>query len=655
MVENSLGRLWMTLHPESSLISEMPYYIATPEGQTDVIPEDIHSAKDILFLDPCVGSGHILVYAFDLFCKMYEEEGEQTKDIPALILENNLYGIDIDRRCYQLASFALTMKARAYYRRYLRHTVSPNVLALQPIDHDTIASTGAWPSKSLMWQFEHIDTIGSLLKITPEECTAIQVESGLFGERQRLLKKQAEYLSRGYHCVVTNPPYLGKGIGDKLKDFMHLVYPNSESDTMAAFMERSLDYSMVKGKISMINMHSWMFNTIYKKLRFFILENVQIDNMIHLGTRAFEEIGGEVVQSTSFVLAKHSPSVADYFRLVDGVNSKDKEEMFLNRDNRYSNIHQSNFSQLPGCPIAYRISNAIACKFKNNKTIKEVCRPSKGMMPGSSFLLYIWEVNHCNIEVSVKTHQESLLSNKKWYLYYKGGPLRRWYGNLEFIVNYLHDGNNGANLGDRNPSIYFKDNIHWSKISSGKFSARKGMVGALYDDAACQCMVYNSKDYYYILALLNSPFTQTVLRLLNETMNYSPGEVAKIPYICKNDYIGFINTLVEDNIAISKQDWDSHETSWDFQRNPLWEQQLVTILFEMQEQGIMSEDATIDDIGPFNLPDLLQPLEILVENYESEWEDLFHQLHRNEEELNRKFIEIYGLQEELTPDVPLDE
>ena len=656
MVENSLGRIWMTLHPDSRLIDEMPYYIPTPEGQTDTIPEDIHSAQDIRFIDPCMGSGHILVYAFDLFCKMYEEEGYQAREIPALILQNNIYGLDIDRRCYQLASFALTMKGRAYHSRYLRKIVMPNVMALQNIDHDTIDASGSWGQKSLMWQFENIDTIGSLLKITPEECAAIRVDKGTFvSYNQQILKTQAEYLSRKYHVVVTNPPYLGKGLGDKLKEYLHSEYPNSESDTMTAFMECSIRLSEENGKIAMINMHSWMFNTTYRQLRTYILENVQIDNMLHLGTRAFEEIGGEVVQSTSFVLAKHLPSVADYFRLVDGIDSKSKEQMFLNRENCYSNIHQSNFKDLPGHPIAYRVSNTIADIFKDNKSISEVCRPSKGMMPGSSFLLNIWEVSRSNIEISVKNHEDSKQSNKNWYLYYKGGPLRRWYGNLEFIVDYLHDGNNGANLGDRNPTIYFKDNINWSKISSGKFAARRGREGALYDDAACQCMVYNETNYYYILALLNSPFTQIVLRLLNETMNYSPGEVAKIPYRHSAEHEEIIDKLTEDNISISKADWDSHETSWDFQRNPLWEQQLDIIFDEMRERGVFSEDATIDDIGPFNLPELLQPLEILVENYQSEWEDRFHQLHRNEEELNRQFIEIYGLQDELTPDVPLDE
>lgn len=244
MVENSLGRIWMTLHPDSRLIDDMPYYIKPTEGQTDVIPEDIHSVQDIRFIDPCMGSGHVLVYAFDLFCKMYEEEGQMHKDIPTLILQNNIYGMDIDRRCYQLASFALTMKARAYYSRYLRRTVNPNVIALQNIDHDTIDASGAWGQKSLMWQFENIDTIGSLLKVTPEDCAAIRVDSGLFGVNKQILKTQAEYLSRGYHCVITNPPYLGKGMGDALKLYIEKEYPNTKGDCMATFMERCLDFSV---------------------------------------------------------------------------------------------------------------------------------------------------------------------------------------------------------------------------------------------------------------------------------------------------------------------------------------------------------------------------------------------------------------------------
>ena len=297
MVENSLGRIWMTLHPESRLIDEMPYYIQTPEGQTDTIPEDIHSVQDIRFIDPCMGSGHVLVYAFELFCKMYEEEGYQTREIPALILQNNIYGLDIDCRCYQLASFALTMKGRAYYSRYLRKVVEPNVIALQPIDHDTIDASGSWGQKSLIWQFENIDTIGSLLKVTPEECAAIHVDSGLFGVNQQVLKTQAKYLSRKYHVVVTNPPYLGKGLGDELKTYVTKQYPNSKADIMATFMERCFEMIPNYGKYAMINMHSWMFLSSYEELRNSIIRTQSVDSLLHLGPHTFDEISGEIVQN----------------------------------------------------------------------------------------------------------------------------------------------------------------------------------------------------------------------------------------------------------------------------------------------------------------------------------------------------------------------
>ena len=326
MVENSLGRIWMTLHPESRLIDEMPYYIATPEGQTDTIPEDIHSVQDIRFIDPCMGSGHVLVYAFDLFCKMYEEEGYQTREIPALILQNNIFGLDIDRRCYQLASFALTMKGRAYYSRYLRKVVEPNVIALQPIDHDTIDASGSWGQKSLMWQFENIDTIGSLLKVTPEECAAIHVDSGLFGVNQKILKTQAEYLSGKYHCVVTNPPYLGKGLGDELKMY-----------------------------------------------RCKFLENTCIDSLLHLGAHAFDEIGGEVVQSVTFTLANHSNGSGNYYRLIEGKDSKQKESLFTNalttKDSHivFEQIEQKVFDIIPGKAFGYWFSDYERNLFVHNK------------------------------------------------------------------------------------------------------------------------------------------------------------------------------------------------------------------------------------------------------------------------------------------------
>ena len=324
MVENTLGRIWTTLHPDTALKAEMPYYIEPADNQPDPIPEDIQSVKDIRFIDPCMGSGHVLVYAFDLLCKMYEEEGYRTKEIPALILENNLYGMDIDKRCYQLASFALTMKANAYYSRYLRRKpVEPNVIFLENIDHETIAASGNWDEKSLIWQFENIDTIGSLLKVTKEEYEAIQVGNNLFGENAQKLKREAEYLSRGYHCVVTNPPYLGKGFCDVLKAYVQKEYPNSKADTMATFMERCMEYCTPKGKMAMINMQSWMFLSSFEKLRKDIIEHYQIDSLLHLGAHTFDELNGEIVQNAAFVISKYylNPQGC-YYDLTEGLDRK---------------------------------------------------------------------------------------------------------------------------------------------------------------------------------------------------------------------------------------------------------------------------------------------------------------------------------------------
>lgn len=652
MVENSLGRIWMTLHPDSRLIDDMPYYIPTPEGQIDTIPEDIHSVQDIRFIDPCMGSGHILVYAFDLFCKMYEEEGYQTREIPALILQNNIYGLDIDRRCYQLASFALTMKGRAYHSRYLRKVEEPNVIALQPIDHDTIDASGSWGQKSLMWQFENIDTIGSLLKVTPEECAAIRVDKGTFvSYNQQILKTQAEYLSRKYHCVVTNPPYLGKGFCDELKTYILSNYPNSKSDTMATFMERGLELCVSNGKMSMVNMQSWMFLSSYEKLRYYLLSTYNIDSLLHLGPHAFDEIGGEVVQSVTFVIANHKPSIngGTYYRLIEGDNSNSKENTFLKRENGFIGIHESDFFSIPGKPLCYWISEMTQNAYKNS-LLSNYAIFKRGIGTGdNNRFLRLWH------EIS----QDKAMS--KWFKYNKGGSFRKWYGNRDYVVNWENDGyeikNNYTADGilssrPQNLQYNFIKNISYSSLTHGKISFRY-YEGFINDQAGNYFVVNQEDNYSFILALLNSSVANYFKSIKNNTLNITADDLLNIPVIGINDNLLF--NRVQSSLEISRLDWDAHETSWDFQRNPLWEQQLDIILDEMRERGVFSEDATIDDIGPFNLPDLHQPLEILVENYESEWEDLFHQLHRNEEELNRKFIEIYGLQDELTPDVPLDE
>jgi hypothetical protein len=648
MVENSLGRIWMTLHPESSLIKEMPYYIATPDGQTDTIPEDIHSARDIRFIDPCMGSGHILVYAFDLLAKMYEEEGEQTKDIPTLILENNLYGIDIDRRCYQLASFALTMKARAYYRRYLRNTVNPHVIALEKIDRDVIESAGTWDVKSLMWQFENIDTIGSLLKVTSEECEAIKVNEGIFRERQRLLKTQAEYLSRKYHCVVTNPPYLGKGIGDNLKAYVTKVYPDSKSNIMATFMERGFDLCEVKGKLSMINIQSWMFTSFYEDLRNKLLKNYQIDNLLHLGAHAFDEIGGEVVQCASFVLCKCAPSSGVYFKLTEGRNSSEKESMFLRKENCFINVIQKKLLSTPGQVIGYWISPSCFEYFSKATEHEFVATQGMATCDNNRFLRQWFEVPVSKLKLNCKSLEDAKLSGKKWFPYNKGGEKRRWYGNHEFVINWENDGLEVKEYASflyksysrtiKNINYYFKSCISWSDITSGNNSFRYYPNGFIFDVSGMSCFV--QADIYNWIGVLNTKFYSKLAKLINPTLHFQVGDFRKLPFV----EVGRLpfESLVKLNISISQQDWDSHETSWDFKTN-----ELLRLALGLSPNQV--DSSTMSDVCRS------VSIESLVSQYKTYWKEQFMQLHSNEEELNRKFIEIYGLQDELTPDVPLGE
>ena len=660
MVENSLGRIWMTLHPESRLIDDMPYYIPTPEGQIDTIPEDIHSAQDIRFIDPCMGSGHILVYAFDLFCKMYEEEGYQTREIPALILQNNIYGLDIDRRCYQLASFALTMKGRAYYSRYLRKIVMPNVMALQNIDRDTIEASGSWGDKSLLWQFENIDTIGSLLKITPEECAAIRVEKGLFGYNQQILKTQVEYLSRKYHCVVTNPPYLGKGMGDALKKYIVDTYPNTKGDCMATFMERCLDFNCHAGKTAMINQDSWMFTSSYEEFRHnFLDSDVQIENLIHLGPHAFAEIGGEKVKTTTFVVGKYkSDNKGCYISVYDAKYHYEKESLSLEAIRNHScgwfyQVSQNAFSHIAGNPISFWGTDKIYETFTRNRSLSAVANPCVGLQTADNdrFLRSWFEVAYSRTDFGCKNAALAARSQKKWFPYNKGGSARRWYGNQELVVNWEHDGLEiksypGAVV--RNPTFYFRKSISWGLISGPLF--RFFPEGFIYDVQGMSTFYGSEQQMYKDIAWLNTKVFNAASRIISPAGHIQIGEIGNMP--CCDNPCENIEETAKDNISISKYDWDSHETSWNFKRNPLWEQQLEVFVDELAET---MPDLTVDDIEDYHAPDLLQPLSVLVANYESKWEGLFYKLHSNEEELNRKFIEIYGLQDELTPDVPLDE
>ena len=625
MVENSLGRIWMTLHPESRLIDDMPYYIQTPEGQTDTIPEDIHSVQDIRFIDPCMGSGHVLVYAFDLFCKMYEEEGYQTREIPALILQNNIYGLDIDRRCYQLASFALTMKGRAYYSRYLRKVVEPNVIALQPIDHDTIDASGSWGQKSLMWRFENIDTIGSLLKVTPEDCAAIHVDSGLFGVRQKLLKTQAEYLSRKYHCVVTNPPYLGKGMGDVLKSFLLLEYPNGSADLMASFVERCLDYSDKDAYVAMINQQSWMFNVTYESLRKEIVNNSFISSVLHLGPRTFPEIGGEIVQNVTFVLCNaQSTSNGQYIRLTDYNDPylKDKmaREIIQERENNYFVFNQADILDIPTAIFGYWLSSTQKEILSKSDSFDNVSSPCTGMQSGANnkFVRLWFEVSKRDID------NYKVPFNKIWCYYQMGGESIAWYDYLPtHVILWENDGTEVKSHKSsviRNQKFYGNLGISWKRISGPDNKLKLLKEGYIFDQAADTLFPNDNKYFNYIFGFLNSKVLGVFLKLFSATHNLTSGSIGRVPIFMIDDEE--INKLVDTCITIAKDYSESLESSDSF----------MSLKF--------IDSASIEE---------------LCERCKCYWNNRFMTLHDNEMLLNEKYIMIYGLGNELDSNISLDE
>ena len=625
MVENSLGRIWMTLHPESRLIDEMPYYIPTPEGQIDIIPEDIHSAQDIRFIDPCMGSGHILVYAFDLFCKMYEEEGYQSREIPALILQNNIYGLDIDHRCYQLASFALTMKGRAYHSRYLRKIVMPNVMALQNIDRDTIEASGSWGDKSLMWQFENIDTIGSLLKITPEECAAIHVDSGLFGVWQKLLKTQAEYLSRKYHCVVTNPPYLGKGMGDVLKSFLLLEYPNGSADLMASFVERCLDYSDKDAYVAMINQQSWMFNVTYESLRKEIVNNSFISSVLHLGPRTFPEIGGEIVQNVTFVLCNAQlTSNGQYIRLTDYNDPylKDKmaREIIQERENNYFVFNQADILDIPTAIFGYWLSSTQKEILSKSDSFDNVSSPCTGMQSGANnkFVRLWFEVSKRDID------NYKVPFNKTWCYYQMGGESIAWYDYLPtHVILWENDGTEVKSHKSsviRNQKFYGNLGISWKRISGPDNKLKLLKEGYIFDQAADTLFPNDNKYFNYIFGFLNSKVLGVFLKLFSATHNLTSGSIGRVPIFMIDDEE--INKLVDTCITIAKDYSESLESSDSF----------MSLKF--------IDSASIEE---------------LCERCKCYWNNRFMTLHDNEMLLNEKYIMIYGLGNELDSNISLDE
>lgn len=669
MVENSLGRLWLEGHPNEALKNEWKYYLEEAEQEPNVekelekIREESKkiSPEDITVLDPAMGSGHILVYAFDVLYQIYLSAGYSERDIPRLILEKNLYGLDIDDRAGQLAYFALIMKARSYSRRFFRdierNPIELNVCAIQEsngISEEDIEyfADGDEELKRdveyLVEVFTDAKDYGSILKVEKIGFSNLNSQlydigldnSDLFNKESRrkifgiLLNviKQSYIMSKKYDIIITNPPYMGrKGMSLKLTKYLDNKYQNSKYDLFAVFMEIYKFYSKRNGFISIINQHSWMFLTSYEDLRKDMLKNTTILTMLHLGTRTFEEIGGEVVQSTAFVYRQGliKRYNCNYIRLVNYNSSNEKRNAFFSIiNNKEANnlyiVSKDNFKNIPGQPIIYWTSDKINKIFRESLKLESYVECKSGIMTGNDTLfLRLWyEVSIKNIKKDCRTYLE--MKKFKWFPINKGGEYRKYYGNNDYIINLKNMGSDiikkSKNYRLRDKEYYFRKGITWSRISSGNVAFRKILDGSLFGDAAPCAFIDNKEKLIYILGILNSKVITEILKMINPTMNYQVTDINNLPIEISQEKKGQVCEYVKYNIEISKDDWNEFETSWNFIKHP------------------------IIKYNSYNIEKSFY--------YWSEFtKRQFSQLKFNEEELNKIFIDIYGLQDELTPEV----
>ena len=665
MVENSLGRLWIEGHPDDELKAGWKYYLdeavqeAAVQVQLDAIRAEYAALRpqDIKVIDPCVGSGHILVYAFDVLMQIYKSQGYSERDAAQSILLNNLYGLDIDDRAAQLAYFAVMMKARQYDRRIFSRNIQPHVYPIaesNELDDSTIDYFAKKDQKlkenlgTLVKELRDAKDYGSILDIPPIDFDALYARAAEILKSDSIFKgivsdtilpmiQTAELLSQKYDIVITNPPYMGSsGMNEKLSDYVKRNYPNSKSDLFAIFIERCGAMTADNRYYAMITQHAWMFLSSYEKLRKKLLMTDTV-NMAHLGPRAFEEIGGEVVQTTSFVIRKSH--IADYrttyCRLIEPTTQQGKEDMFLAGENQYTAV-QSNFSQIPGSPVAYWVSDNFIKTFATGSSIDNIGNARQGIIPGNvdAFVRLWFEPSYNRIGFNHTENSEIRKYGYKWFPYNKGGAFRRWYGNIEHVINMENDGydirfsgqNNNYRL--RESNLYFKEGITWSKISSGAFSARYMPKGNLFDIAGC-CVFDLGNDVKYILSMANSVITTKILDIISPTLNYEVDHIKKLPVIFSKQHREKIDKLAGDNLLLCKCDWDSFETSWDFLAHPL-----VLASYAPDSNGV--HKSTVAEA---------------FDKWKKVCNDRFTQLKANEEELNHIFINIYDLQDELTPEV----
>jgi hypothetical protein len=688
MVENSLGRLWIEGHPNEELKKNWKYYLDEAEQEEDVkkqleeIRREYKAIKpeDIKVIDPCMGSGHILVYMFTVLMQIYESQGYNPRDAAVLILEKNLYGLDIDDRAYQLAYFAVMMKARQFNRRILTENIKPHLYAVQESNgieakylqyfgegmNDNEKNTAFSDTRTLIAIFNDGKEYGSIIKIpdlnfrlmrtfiekvdkkgflpvsaelfpeTEQQPDLIPIETIIVDDIQARLNELidiAEILHNKYHAVVTNPPYMGSGdMNSHLSNFVKREYENSKSDLFAVFIEQSVNLTKKNMYTAMITQHAWMFLSSYEKLRE-KLYKAAIINMAHLGPRAFPEISGEVVQSTTFVFQK--VFVKDhkgvYIRLIDYNNADQKEVGYLSGNNRFK-VNSDNFQKISGSPVAYWIGDNFLSVFTHGTPIGKLSIARNGMKTGDNdrFVRLWWEVKNSTIYFFAENVNEAISSKAKWFPYNKGGEFRKWYGNNDFIINWQNCGHeifnnaksDGRNVQDYPVELKFSKSISWSLVTTGNPAFRYKINNL--SDIAGMSLYSCGNNIFLLLSFCNTKIALEMLRALAPTINFQAGDIARLPLLSNNPVHG-VDEIVIKNISLSRTDWDSFETSWDFKRHPL-----------IPQYTIHANSLTLSES---------------FAAWQQACEERFQTLKSNEEELNRIFIEIYGLQDELTPEV----
>ena len=670
MVENSLGRLWVEGHPDCGLKENWKYYLEEAQQEPEVQAKLSEIRKeyaalnpeDIKLIDPCMGSGHILVYAFDVLMQIYESAGYSQRDAAKSILEHNIYGLDIDDRAYQLAYFAVMMKARQYNRRILNGENTCHVYAIQEsnsINRAHLKYFGAGlddiEKNAAKMQLEGLlDTLtdakeyGSILNVegynwellrrfVAAEDTDGQISMDSVGvedtaEQLNRLVDIGETMARKYWVTITNPPYAAiSNLSPKVNDFVKANYPDSKVDLFAVFIERCGLMTRVSGYQAMITQHAWMFLASYENLRDKLL-NKELINLAHLGPHAFDEINGEVVQTSSFVFCNDffSNYNSTFVQLVGGKNEAAKAAMFISGEHRFNKTNEQ-LREIQGTPYtAYWASDVVLSAFKKSHLVGDVSEPRVGMATANNdrFIRRWFEVNRNKFGINISSRKEAVESRKKWFPFAKGGEQRKWYGNNDTVVNWENDGFEIQNFKDEktgrirshnyNLDYIFSSALTWTVIGTEKTSFRFCPVGFLYSNSGYGLFCNNEKTKYYLLGFMNSKIAASLLKILSPSMGFESGYLRKLPLI-ESDSLDSIVERVKHCIDGSNAEWDSFEVSWDFKKHPL-----------LRNVSAISE---------------------AFAQWQLECEDRFNQLKANEEELNRIFIDIYGLQDELTPEV----